>query len=293
MPPKIKPIAVLFLAHAGVAQGPLWEAWRQSDTRFAKHVHFYVHTGGNDVMNDPFVTAHRIHGADQPTRWGDHSLVLAYQEGLRHILQDRIDITMIHFVSGADIPLQSLRRVFEEAKTRFRCVEDQKFFRRPKTPTKNGVEPKTYTAHQQWHCILRDHAALIADFDFADFATWDRHFRAEGKVYELRGGTTAVPDEYYVGTALRHLMGHNKWRDEVTWNDEAYMDAIWPAEDDATGPYLYDSLHAKFGGYSLREIIEDADEILVAEALWFRKVTGAADLMGAKILRWQRKRKIK
>jgi hypothetical protein len=94
---------VLFLAHAGVAQGRLWEEWRRP---VGSRIAFVVHTGGQEVKGDDFV---RDHFAPLYIKsgWGDMNSVLAYQEGLRYSIEKYPSLKMIHFVSGTDIPLCS------------------------------------------------------------------------------------------------------------------------------------------------------------------------------------------
>lgn len=287
-----KDIAILFLAHAGVSQGKLWEAWRNSNPRRKNHIHFFVHTGGNSIIDDSFVQKYDIDGKVK-TRWGDDSLVLAYQEGLRHILTHGSEsIRIIHFVSGMDIPIQTVERVFRESKTRFRKISDESntqrlLFRIPKkSKAKLYISASDFVSHQQWHSISRKHAAIIADFDFSLFAPWDFLFGDLGK--DLKAKRLAIPDEYYVGTVLKASVD---WKKEVIFSDRVYTDANWNLNDEnTTGPETYSDFDTPKAGWSLRDVLTTSDESIMNNALWFRKVDKNVDFREEKsILLWQSK----
>ena len=288
-------IGILFLAHNGVNQGPLWQRWRESGGQDKKQrVHFFVHLGGNEPpKNDQFAQKYAVPGSELlKTGWGDSSLVYAYQQGLKYILGKNRNIGVIHFVSGADVPVQSVGRVFKETRTRFRATGDSDHLPKKSvrvaisdgTPSKKyyTIRPDEMFNHQQWHCVTREDAEIVAGTDFSVFDTWDSHFK---KLKEIDGISHEVPDEYYVGTVLKKVNG---W-DAGTLKDrfaEYYTDYHWP-DPDAVSPHNFtdhDTEIGEDGGpdedgpLSLRDILsEEPTGEITEHRLWFRKVGSEVD----------------
>ncbi len=165
---------ILFLAHAGVAQGRLWEAWKRP---VGSRIAFVVHTGGNEVKGDDFVTAHAA-PLYIKSGWGDMDSVLAYQEGLCHVLDTYPSAKMIHFVSGSDIPLCSAEHLlatvtdtlFALAADRHgQAIRDIYDFWEP-VDVSVGTETRRIrlvVTHRAGHALSREDASALVRCDMA------------------------------------------------------------------------------------------------------------------------------
>jgi hypothetical protein len=94
-------VAILFLAHDGVISLPeTWNRWRG---KFKEQVVFYA------LSPQPFEGFKSLK-APTETSWCSPSLVHAYLNGLRQILEDDVkkEIAIIYFVSGKDAPVRPI-----------------------------------------------------------------------------------------------------------------------------------------------------------------------------------------
>jgi hypothetical protein len=100
-------IAILFLAHDGVAQAHVWEEWRGD----ANEVRFFVHCDrATPSMNAWFVEKYKLI-TSIPTKRGELSVVQAVCSSMAEILQKHSFIQRIHLVSGHCVPVISVEKL--------------------------------------------------------------------------------------------------------------------------------------------------------------------------------------
>lgn len=102
-------IAILFLAHDGVANPELWEEWRGNDRR----IHFVVVCNAQPRYDNPFTRTHDA-GIRIPTRWGTRSLVDAALAGMRYCMERDPSIGVVYMVCGLTVPLKSPSSFFRQ-----------------------------------------------------------------------------------------------------------------------------------------------------------------------------------
>jgi hypothetical protein len=229
-----KPVVLLFLAHAGVAQPTAWQKWKSGAP--PGKILFVVHANAKTYEKDEFARKYGILEAKDRvaiTKWCDKSLVFAQQAGIRYILKHWPDMAMIYLVSGDSVPIREaaelialeeqsrlcgVRRppsnAWKLTRTEWKCLG-------PTTSAK-GVDvgrdmtDRDLYQHEQWLSLDKSDAQAIARFDFKRFDTLDEYFGS--KQFHMRTperekfrGTHseegyekhACPDEYYFGTALK------------------------------------------------------------------------------------------
>lgn len=174
-------LIILFLAHAGVKNGQLWEQWRGNLDRT---IQFCVHAPPGI---DDFSTKHNITnwGGEyiEPTAWCRESLALVFLECLQNI-SDKIGSggAIVYLVSGVDIPICPAKFfTFFSKKSKFCHVgqhacggEVKTKYINPKRPAETityssgdvGVRyaesfPSSCRGQQQWVAVnLKDFKAL-------------------------------------------------------------------------------------------------------------------------------------
>jgi hypothetical protein len=137
-------IAILFLAHRGIAVPEIWRQWRKEFIKKGRRrILFFA------LMNckEPGWTSIPL----RPTAWGDVSLVYAYQDGLRYIMKydKKQQIQSVFFVSGQDIPIRSAKFVY-------------------RLPDQTRIWSADYSVYHmaQWHSLNRKVLKHLVAFEF-------------------------------------------------------------------------------------------------------------------------------
>ncbi len=194
----VSDVAILFLAHDGVKHSQMWKTWKQKCT-YKDKLHFFVHT---DVEGS-FEQAHKIHNVVE-TKWGHKSLVLAYQNSLKQIIQNKA-IKTVYLISGFDVPVKQANFLFQ---TKWQNVTR---ICRCKNALVDEIDSDllpfskaTFQGHTQWHCLSRKHARIVAKFDYSVFDEMQENHDEFIKVTNSdEKDRVLVPDEYYILTSLK------------------------------------------------------------------------------------------
>jgi hypothetical protein len=101
----MKEVAVLLMAHAGVPQPALWEAWLALCPP-DKNLRLAIFTHKAPVKYESaFLREHEL-PLHMTTGWGDFALVKATVYSIELVLRQHPGVEMVFVVSGMDIPVQ-------------------------------------------------------------------------------------------------------------------------------------------------------------------------------------------
>lgn len=103
-------VAILFLAHNGINNPDLWDRWRRENA--SVKVKFYVFVNP-DVPLPSSWNKYRLDTVME-TAWCDRSIVYATQAAIAEILRKSAHVSVIYLVSGADVPVQPVKKVYNE-----------------------------------------------------------------------------------------------------------------------------------------------------------------------------------
>ena len=189
---------VMFLAHNGVNNPDIWEAWKCQHT-----IGYIVHCNLRQTPGS-FEEKYSVPAdAVVPTQWGTPSLVLAHQSLLKVALGKFPNAAIFYLVSGACLPLRDASFMMGMS-----CIT-----RLTKVDTNDAYDclpsdwnSEDLVSHLQWHALDRHHAKLVADFNFGQLIS----------LHE-KSSRALIPDEYMIGSALRHTARVNN----APWNVES------------------------------------------------------------------------
>ena len=284
-----KQVVIMFLAHDGVKQPDMWEAWRKT---CQKQVQFIVHANPDTDDKNAFAKQYGIFPTSKrvyPTRWADPSLVFATQVLIREAVARFPKAEMFYLVSGADIPIRPVEFLLKlETVCRMQCLPGKTVFSKLKKQEQKQIVPtkkwriSDFIEHPQWIALNHIGAQTIASFDFTLFNVCTK-FIAEYQ--ERTGEQLAVPDEYYIGSALKHTFRVKKinWTKNVNC-DSLLVLALREKETDAS-PLNWDSLKQKQKVWfqSKKITLQQAIEIALTSEdepnhVFFRKVASSSQL---------------
>ena len=176
-------VVVLCLAHNGVNQPLAWRYWWNECSQ--KHrIKFVVHSPEGATHNPRFCYDNRLALPFPPTQWCTPSLVMAYIDAVRHLLDTMYPTppAMIYLVSGADIPL---------------CPADKLLAQE----AYNRVCYVTETAVRQWKALTGKTARRLVDIMTPQwFQQANRNFL---EYFVLREKVWDCPDESWVYDVLQ------------------------------------------------------------------------------------------
>lgn len=177
-----RPIALLFLAHSGVTQGPAWEKWRTA-SKYDFLIHFYVHANEQVRYGKDFVEKYRVPFTVK-TEWYDLSLVTAYIKSAKHIVSSMPSIEIVYLVSGSDVPLRCADELFE-------------FDRHSRIAFTGDITFNNFPIHTQWVHLRSEHIWQLPQPGKFE------------KKYKKYVDDDTAPDEWVVGALLRKIPVHH------------------------------------------------------------------------------------
>lgn len=166
-------IALLFLAHNGIAQPDVWLEQREELKDGDKKILFFALTPPS--KREEGWTAINL----GPTKWCDASLVFALQDGIRYILKHDPEeqIRCIYFLPGQDLPLVS-------AASLYATDDGDKFCFGPKLQVGKFDWVKELSP---WGAYSRKDAQIIANAEFKSIAkVYNKEFLVQGDVAEAK-----------------------------------------------------------------------------------------------------------
>lgn len=285
----------MFLAHNGVNQPEMWEAWRRPERQ---RVHFIVHANPETDEKDPFAKKYGIFPIEKrivPTKWSDPSVVFATQVLIREALARFPEANMFYLVSGADIPIRPIEFLLNlQPISRFQKLQGpgEPILQELSRAQQDFIRPypkwrmTDFFAHIQWCALNKLAAQIIAEFDFSVFDRADQVV-----IYP--------PDEYYIGSALKYIlrMENVPW-DKVATDDSLLVLALRHDPDDPS-PFTWHSLDQKEQTYIVENKITLAEAIQIGltsedepNTVFLRKVAPAATLNLRGLFDWYPESKV-
>jgi hypothetical protein len=227
-------IVLAMLAHDGVYNQETWKAWLSESPNV--RILAYIPRPSTNFE-------YSIRGSDElcstPSVWAYPSQVYTIQRLIQEVLVVYPTASSIHVISGTHIPIVSADELEKASRNTVIEVGPQNsflptvdnrmvlaHFEVPPFPDISPILGQLRTLfpnirrdmlqfHATWMCLTREHAEIVAAFDFRSFELIDTYL-SDGKIHaealkeraeihdtQNKRNVLASPDEYYIFLALR------------------------------------------------------------------------------------------
>lgn len=220
IPHHAKEVAVLILAHKGVANPKIWLQWAESDkTRYPVYLYALCESKSQDCV----CTRHGLQTVRiLPSRWCGKNIAVNTLNALKQICKQKKNLAIIYLVSGHCLPLQPPSYLYSESITL------------PTTHVDNG---KKWHPLQTSMTVLKHHKGNIVECTqwIALEPETINQLHHDKQLLNSSVVRKQCPDEWYIQT-LVHRAG-------IPYQNIAYMDFCHRTHS-SRSPVLWD-LHSK------------------------------------------------